>query len=394
MSGPEITRRPGGDIYRLPVIAFFILVGALIWRFAGGSGSLTIDPSELEQRTVTPRGDLADSEKATIELFRKASPSVVFVTTKQLVRKRSFFRDRTVEVPSGTGSGFVWNKAGYVVTNHHVIKDVVASLGRGKDSRVYITLKDGNPLPARIVDFNADFDIAVLKIEVPPQRLDPIVIGQSEDLVVGQKVFAIGNPFGLDHTLTTGVISALNRQIRSDQGSVIQGAIQTDAAINPGNSGGPLLDSAGRLIGVNTAIYSPSGAYAGIGFAIPVDTVKAVVPNLIGIPRPGLGVRAVAVRMPGDSGTIEGLLVSGFTPGSGAERAGLQASDIDLYRGEIRRAGDLVLAVDGTRTMDINDISKALQKHKAGDKVSVEVLRDGKKLTLEVQLIRLEKRKR
>jgi len=213
-----------------------------------------------EPRAVTARGDLAEDEKGTISLFKAVSPSVVYITTMAV--RQEFFSLRALEVPQGAGSGFVWNDNGYIVTNYHVIAEAQGAR---------VTLADRSTWSAQLVGAEPDKDIAVLKIDAPKHLLPPIPLGTSSDLQVGQKVFAIGNPFGFDQTLTTGVISGLGREIESATHRLIQGVIQTDAAINPGNSGGPLLDSAGRVIGINTAIVSPSGAYAGIGFAVPVD---------------------------------------------------------------------------------------------------------------------------
>ena len=227
-------------------------------------------PPAAETRTVAARGDLAADEEATIALFRRASPAVAYITSVAL--RRDLFTLNVFEIPQGSGSGFVWDASGHVVTNYHV----VASAGATR-----VTLADRSSWDAELVGAAPEKDLAVLRIDAPHDRLQPLAIGSSADLLVGQKVFAIGNPFGLDRTLTTGVISALGREIVSPARLTIRDVIQTDAAINPGNSGGPLLDSAGRLIGVNTAIYSPSGAFAGIGFAIPADTVGWVVPELI-----------------------------------------------------------------------------------------------------------------
>jgi len=221
-------------------------------------------------RTVTPRGDLASDEKATIRLFENARGLVVSISTSQLVE--DVWSQNVFSVPRGTGSGIIWDGAGHVLTNFHVIQGA---------SEATIRLADGRKFRASLVGASPDHDIAVLKIGVAFHRPPPIPIGTSADLKVGQKVFAIGNPFGLDWTLTTGIVSALDRTLHSENGPGVQHLIQTDAAINPGNSGGPLLDSSGRLIGMNTAIYSPSGASAGIGFAVPVDTIMTVVPQLV-----------------------------------------------------------------------------------------------------------------
>ena len=237
------------------VVLLLIAVSAVLlrntglWRWVGQSPS-------AEPRAIQPRGDLAEDEKSTIELFKQASPSVVHITSIAVRRDRLNFN--LMQIPEGTGSGFIWDEAGHIVTNYHVISSGNSAM---------VTLSDNTSLQAQLVGVEPDKDLAVLKIDPPPSPLRPIPVGTSKDLQVGQKVFAIGNPFGLDQTLTTGVISGLGREIPSDKlgGRTIEGVIQTDAAVNPGNSGGPLLDSAGRLIGVNTAIVSPSGAYAGVG---------------------------------------------------------------------------------------------------------------------------------
>jgi S1-C subfamily serine protease len=213
---------------------------------------------------------LTDDERETIALFEQASPSVVYITSLSV--RRDLFTLNVLEIPQGTGSGFVWDDAGHIVTNFHVIQNA---------DRAQVTLADRSTWVAELVGVAPAKDLAVLRIDAPAAKLRPLPVGSSEDLRVGQTVLAIGDPFGLDQTLTTGVISALGREIESVAQIPIRDVIQTDAAINPGNSGGPLLDSSGRLIGVNAAIYSPSGAYAGIGFSIPVDTVKWVVPELI-----------------------------------------------------------------------------------------------------------------
>jgi S1-C subfamily serine protease len=255
--------------YLWPLLLLLGLGLVLAWRFWPRAPWTGLDPNAVP-RAVTPRGDLAEDEKTTIAIFRQASPSVVHITTLAL-RQDAFSLD-LFQIPRGTGSGFVWDQDGHVVTNYHVIQGADAAR---------VTLADQSSWTARLVGAYPDKDLAVLMIDAPKNRLRPIPVGTSHDLQVGQKVFAIGNPFGLDQSLTTGVISALGREIESVTRQTIKDMIQTDAAINPGNSGGPLLDSAGRLIGVNTAIFSPSGAYAGIGFAIPVDEVNRVVPKLI-----------------------------------------------------------------------------------------------------------------
>ena len=297
--------------------------GLLVWT---GLWPVHATSPDATPRAITARGDLGNDEKATIELFKRCAPSVVYVTN--LALRRDFFGLNVTEIPQGTGSGFVWDQSGYIVTNYHVLQRAQAA---------EVTLSDNSKWPARYVGGEADKDLAVLKIEAPAAKLVPIAVGRSSDLLVGQRVFAIGNPFGLDQTLTTGVISALGRQIRSVTNRSIQGVIQTDAAINPGNSGGPLLDSAGRLIGINTAILSPNGGATGgsvgIGFAVPVDTVNAIVPQLIShgkVVRPGLGVTTADDALARRFG-LQGALVLHVSPGSAAERAGLRPTSQDDY---------------------------------------------------------------
>ncbi len=255
-------------------------------------------------------------------------------------------------------------------------------------SRATVQVADGRAFRASLVGVDPSNDLAVLRIGVRPGELPPIPIGTSADLEVGQNVFAIGNPFGLDWTLTTGIISALDRELPNDRGGLIRGLVQTDAAINPGNSGGPLIDSAGRLIGVNTAIYSPSGSSAGIGFAVPVDTVNRVVPQLIARGRyspPALGVSvdARADAMLARQG-IEGVMVLGVEPGSAAERAGLRAARIGRDGAVV--PGDVIVAMDGTPIAKTEDLFAALDRHGPGDTVTIEVLRDGGRTRLEATL--------
>ncbi|HQY89734.1 MAG TPA: trypsin-like peptidase domain-containing protein, partial [Tepidisphaeraceae bacterium] len=254
---------------RWMIALFFLLTGVVLGQFLMGMIQARTTQA-AESRDVTLRGPLAGDELRTIELFKTASPSVVFITTRR--EQVNPFTQNVNEVPAGTGSGFVWDDQGHIVTNFHVI--------RGSSSFV-VTLSDQSSYEAKFIGAAPTNDLAVLKIDAPVEKLTPLLLGSSHDLQVGQSVFAIGNPFGLDSTLTIGIVSALGRSIQSPAGVTIEEVIQTDAAINPGNSGGPLMDSAGRLVGVNTAIASPSGASAGIGFAVPVDTVNRVVPQLI-----------------------------------------------------------------------------------------------------------------
>ena len=326
-------------------------------------------------RAITPRGHLSADERATISLFRHTSPSVVYITTVAL--RRDIFNLNLFEIPQGSGSGFIWDQDGHIITNYHVIEDA---------SSAKVTLADQSVWDAQLVGVAPGKDLAVLTIDAPKHQLKPLSIGSSHDLLVGQHVFAIGNPFGLDQTLTTGIISALGREINAANGRTIAGVIQTDAAINPGNSGGPLLDSAGRLIGVNTAIYSPSGSSAGIGFAVPVDTVNRVVPQLIRygrVIRPGLGIRhaddATARRL-----NLPGVLIIQSEAGSAAEAAGLRGTRRDR-RGRIV-LGDIIIGIDSTLVETADDLLTILEQHQVGDIVSVSIMRGKQRLRIPVKL--------
>ncbi len=369
---------------RFPVLAPMLL-GALLAlagfaagrRSGPGPGGGDTGPvgTAPEPRVVAARGDLAADEAATIELFRAASPSVAYITSVAV--RRDFFNLNLLEIPQGSGSGFLWDAAGHVVTNFHV----VAAGGAAR-----VTLADGSSWEAGLVGAAPEKDLAVLRIEAPPGRLRPLAVGTSADLQVGQKVFAIGNPFGLDRTLTTGVISALGREIESPARITIRDVVQTDAAINPGNSGGPLLDSAGRLIGVNTAISSPTGAYAGIGFAIPVDTVRWVVPELIArgrIERPTLGVELVPARLAAEL-AVDGALVLNVVRGGGAAGAGIRGTRRDAL-GRID-LGDVIVELEGRPVRSPDDLVLALERRSPGEEVAVTVVRDGERRRFRVRL--------
>jgi S1-C subfamily serine protease len=376
-AGTDPAREPRFSCSPIALGVVLVLALALVgWRSARlllGRGAH--DP-DARPRVVAARGDLAEDERATIELFQTASGSVVNVMNLELRRSRNFFNMSETTVPQGIGSGFVWDERGYLVTNYHVVATADA---------IAVTLNDHTEYRGRVIGADPDVDLAVVHIDAPAGRLRPLTIGTSSDLRVGQKVFAIGNPFGLDQTLTTGIISGLGRVIRSMSGRDIQNVIQTDAAINPGNSGGPLLDSAGRLIGVNTAIQSPSGASAGIGFAVPVDTVNRVVPELIRegrVGRPGIGVHMVRPELVQRLG-LDGVLVNDVLPGSPAERAGLR--DLVVYEnGDFR--GDLIKGIDGEPVHDPGDLQRILGRHATGDTVRLEILRDGQRVELSVEL--------
>ncbi len=358
----------------------FALFGLLLlvalwigWKLAQPLIRPDRDP-RAETRLVAARGDLASDEKSTIDLFKAASPSVVNIMTSRTARDR--FMMRPLEVPAGAGSGFVWDASGYIVTNLHVILQA---------ERATVTLEDGTQYEARLVGYEADYDIAVLKIDAPSAKLPPVPVGSSSDLQVGQKVFAIGNPFGLDHTLSTGVISGLNREIASPSQRIIRGVVQTDAAINPGNSGGPLLDSSGRLIGMNTAIVSSTQSSAGIGFAVPVDTINKVVPSLIRkgkFTRPVLGIVAAPEQLARSIG-VPGIAIGSVQPGSGAEKAGLRSLESDVSG---RLVADVITAIEGQAVTRLDDIWEIMGDHKAGDVVRVKVRRAEQTLEVDVTL--------
>jgi S1-C subfamily serine protease len=369
---PSPAPRPAADRRLFWMVVILAgLAGGLLYRelsdfFAAGT---------LEPRTITPRGDLADDEKTTVAIFKEASPSVVYITT--LAVRSDRFGFNMLEVPQGTGSGLIWDQRGHVVTNFHVIRDADA---------VKVATSDHRTWDAEVVGVAPDKDLAVLRLRGSTDRLKPIPLGTSHDLQVGQRVFAIGNPFGLDQTLTTGIVSALGRTILSVNDRKIEDVIQTDAAINPGNSGGPLLDSAGRLIGVNTAIASPSGTSAGVGFAVPVDTVNRVVPELIAYGRqvrPQLGVTLAPDHVLRQTG-IDGVLIAGVQDGSGAAEAGLRGTRWTTDRRIV--LGDIIQSINGKPVRSADDLLNALEKHKVGDTVEVTILRQDSKLTVRVRL--------
>ncbi|PIA61997.1 hypothetical protein AQUCO_00200171v1 [Aquilegia coerulea] len=327
--------------------------------------------SALAFVVTTPRR-LQEDELATVRLFKENTPSVVYITNLA-IRQDAFTLD-VLEVPQGSGSGFVWDKDGHIVTNYHVIRGA---------SELSVTLSDQSTYKAKVVGFDQDKDVALLRIEAPKDKLKPIPVGVSANLLVGQKVYAIGNPFGLDHTLTTGVI----REISSAAtGRPIQDVIQTDAAINPGNSGGPLLDSSGSLIGINTAIYSPSGASSGVGFSIPVDTVSGIVDQLVKfgkVTRPILGIKFAPDQSVEQLG-LSGVLVLDAPADSPAGKAGLQSTKRDPYGRLI--LGDIITSVNGKKVTTGSDLYRILDQCKVGDKVIVEVLRGDHKEKIPVLL--------
>ena len=353
-------RTPAQSVYHSVAAALLLIVLSL--------GTAAAEPDYLSFAT--------DDEANSTEIFSKASPSVVFVTNKAL--RRDFFSPNVQEIPQGAGTGFIWDKSGLIVTNFHVIAGA---------HKLTVTLHDRSEHEAEVVGLAPEKDLAVLRIEDPPDHLITLPLGDSSELSVGRKVLAIGNPFGLDTTLTTGIVSALGREIQAPDSRRIRGVIQTDAAINPGNSGGPLLNSLGQLVGVNTAIYSPSGASAGIGFAIPVNTVKEVVPQLISygrILRPIIGVELASDRWIRRY-RIEGLPVVQVYPGLPAHRAGITGA----YRGSRGEVilGDIITQVDGKPIRSNDDYLDALEKKRPGDTVHIITRRDKQEKTFKVKLI-------
>ncbi|WP_192499339.1 S1C family serine protease [Skermanella pratensis] len=358
----------GGQRFWRYMLIWALLV-ATIWigdRFVRG-----VFLTASEPRAVTARGSLAESEESTISLFDATAPSVVYIFTD---------RAETTGDPGGrgsrgAGSGFIWDAAGHVVTNHHVVEGA---------TRVAVRLDSGEAVPARVIGIAPNSDLAVLRLSENRAALRPIPIGTSDDLKVGQSVYAIGNPFGLTRSLSTGVISALERRLPAGSGREIAGVIQTDAAINPGNSGGPLLDSAGRLIGVNTAILSGSGSFAGIGFAVPADTVNRIVPKLIQdgrVPTPGIGIR-VAPEQVGAQLGVTGVVIAEVILGSAADRAGLRGFDPSG-----RRAGDVITHADGHPVATLAELATQLEQTGVGHPVTLTIWREGRTFTVDVTVI-------
>jgi 2-alkenal reductase len=321
-----------------------------------------------EPRPPAPRGDLADFERSTIRLFETVAPSVVQVVALPRAGERS------PDAGASSGTGFIWDAAGHIVTNDHVVAN---------GSAFTVRLASGEGLPGEVVGRAPNYDLAVLRLSQRGPLPSPVTVGTSSDLRVGQAAYTIGNPFGLDQSLTTGIISALKRCLPTSGGREIADVIQTDAAINPGNSGGPLLDSAGRLIGVNTAIFSPSGTNAGIGFAIPVDVVNRVVPKLIRngrVPTPGIGIFAADETVAARLG-VNGVIVAGVAPGSPADRAGLSGIDPTCL------IGDVVVAPEGHPVRRLSDLTEQLEWIRAGNSVALTVLHEGRSKTVNVAIV-------
>jgi len=364
-----------------------ILIGVAVGLILTSTLSNFVDTQESTSNKeapvngVTPASAVAEDtallpdERNTINVFEEGAPSVVFITSR--AQRPGFFFTETYEVLAGSGSGFVWDNQGHIVTNFHVVEGA---------SALTVTLSDHSSYEAQIVGTEASKDIAVLRINAAGSKLRPLGIGSSTNLQVGQKVVAIGNPFGLDQTLTTGVVSALGREIKATNGRTIQDVIQTDAAINPGNSGGPLLDSRGQLIGMNTAIISPSGSSAGIGFAVPVNTVNSIVPQLIKygrISRPGLGIQVVNDAL-ARRARIEGVIIGEVQRGSSAAKAGLRGLQRNRF-GETY-VGDIIISINDRRIRNYGELGDALEQYKVGEIVAVKILRDGEEKSVRVQL--------
>ncbi len=363
--------------------AFALLFGAGVYTYLEQDQVVGTNPEgvtysepvqEQEQEVFMP--NLHDSEKALIKLFENTSPAVVFINTSAY--RRDYFSRNIMEVPQGSGSGFVWDKEGHIVTNWHVIDGA---------KKIEVTFVGGETFEAELVGEAPTKDLALLKIKELDKKVEPLTLGKSAALKVGQSTIAIGNPFGLDHTLTTGVISALGREINSPSsfGEIkIPDIIQTDAAINPGNSGGPLLDSSGRLIGVNTAIISPSGGYSGIGFSIPVDLLKWVIPELKKygrIQRPTLGITMIQEKFNPEN--VQGVIVNQVLEDGAAARAGIIPSS--LIRNSISW-GDRIIGLGDYEINNRSDLILALENYKVGDQVGLKVVRDGEELTIDLEL--------
>jgi S1-C subfamily serine protease len=371
------------------LVAILLIAFVALYLKMSGYWPHSLFDAGATPRAITPRGDLGEDEKSTIAIFKADNQSVVHITTSAV---REDFRMNPVEVPQGSGSGFVWDNQGYIVTNFHVVRDARPRRG-GPAGIIHVALPDSaTNYSAELVGVSASNDLAVLKINAPPGDLKPIPVGRSDDLQIGQKVFAIGSPFSLNQSFTSGIISGLGREMRSPSGQTIKDVIQVNAAINPGNSGGPLLDSAGRLIGVTTAIASTTGEFSGIGFAIPVDMVNSVVPRLIqgsSVEPPSLGISlfqeniTAALRKRGDI-KEQGVLVADVTPGGGAAEAGINPTRFgDDGNNEW---GDLIVAIDGKPVTDFKALADVLLHKKSGDTVVLTVTRAGQKRDVTVTL--------
>ncbi len=368
-----------GPVTLLAVSLILVLLAYQVFQWAR-ERVLEVNNPDAQPRAVTPRGDLASDEKSTIEIYEQNRSSVVHITS--LAARRDRFSLDIMRIPAGMGSGFIWEETGYIVTNFHVIQGAAAA---------EVTLAgEKSGYNAQLVGAFPEMDLAVLKINTNGKKLRALPVGNSSELKVGQKVFAIGNPFGLDQTLTTGIISALDRELPSDTGVVLKNLVQTDAAINPGNSGGPLLDSAGRLIGVNTAILSPNGVSSGIGFAIPVDEVNRIVPQLIRngkVTRPVMGITLASDQTAKDNG-IEGLVITAVSPKGPAAKAGMVG--LRSSPGGRATVGDIIKECEGTPLKRVRDLHDILAKKTPGDTILIKVERDGEIRDIKISLIEPE----
>jgi len=380
----------------LLLVVVFLAGVATGWAVDGGSPEPAVPKTAEQPGTVAPAANVApalaavvdepipeyltEDERRQIQVFRNASASTVFITN--VGYRRDFFSTNVQKIPQGSGSGFIWDKAGHIVTNFHVIEN---------GQEFMVTFGGDDTYPAKVVGMAPEKDLAILKVDAPDELLVPLEVGRSSDLAVGQKVLAVGNPFGLDHTLTTGVVSALGREWTAPNGRTITDVIQTDAAINPGNSGGPLLDSRGRLIGVNMAIISPSGAFAGIGFSVPVDTVRRLVPQLIkyGEPiRPGIGIGILQDHVARRYG-FKGVVVTEVHKGWPAAKAGLQPLKVDRRNRIV--GGDIIVAVDDSRVADSNDLLDAFDEAGAGSEVTLTLESGGELRKTKVRLAEINR---
>jgi S1-C subfamily serine protease len=330
----------------------------------------------IDSKKQASFNNLLDSEKRTIDIYHNTVPSVVNVSN---IRSADSFFYGKVEVPQGAGTGFVWDKKGHIVTNFHVVQ--------GGDSFVITFHNSKKQYKAKVVGVAPTKDIAVLKLLNPPKNLKPVKTGSSKDLLVGQMAIAIGNPFGLDHSISKGIISALGRKIDGIGGFKIHGMIQTDAAINQGNSGGPLINSSGEIIGMNTMIYSTSGSSAGLGFAVPSDIINRIAPQLIThgkVIRPGLGIGVLEQNIKDRFFKREGAAISFVDPDGAAAKAGLRGMMKDNY-GQIF-AGDIISTIEGVKINTKDDIFHELEKYKIGDIIKIQYFRGNKKKSTKIKL--------
>ncbi len=333
-------------------------------------------PATSPPNPEDPLRGLDPDERNNIRVYASVNKSVVNITTE--ATEMGFFGDDTT---SGSGSGFVFDKAGHVLTNFHVVE--------GADT-VRVTLYDGSQFPARVIGADAANDVAVLHISAPVVKLVPVAFGDSSRVMVGQKILALGNPFGLERTLTSGIVSSLERSLKARNGRTIKGIIQTDAAINPGNSGGPLLNSRGEVIGMNTAIVSQVGQSAGISFAVPINGIRRILDQLIRdghVTRADLGIARFLA-------TGKGLLVVSLVKGGPADRAGIQGVKVRVEQiapGFLRRsidpdAADLIVAVEHVRVRTLEELLTEIEKHQPGETVRITVVRNGEPMDVSVQL--------